>query len=69
MTQPDIIQTILKDSNYHLDLFNAPEIQDLRKKIEGNHEKPIIFCEVSQATVSPTSYTSTHLTINTGTTE
>ncbi len=33
MTQPDIIQTILKDSNYHLDLFNEPEIQALRKEI------------------------------------
>lgn len=26
MTQPDIIQTILKDSNYHLDLFDESEI-------------------------------------------
>ncbi|MDE0400113.1 MAG: N-6 DNA methylase [Candidatus Poribacteria bacterium] len=33
MTQPDIIQTILKDSNYHLDLFNESEIQELRKEI------------------------------------
>ena len=33
MTQPDIIQTILKDSNYHLDLFTDDEIQELRKKI------------------------------------
>lgn len=43
MTQPDIIQTILKDSNYHLDLFDEPEIQDLRRKIEGN-EKPSTTC-------------------------
>ena len=27
MTQPDIIQTILKDSNYHLVLFSDDEIQ------------------------------------------
>ena len=33
MTQPDIIQTILKDSNYRLDLFDESEIQELRKKI------------------------------------
>ena len=33
MPQPDIIQTILKDSNYHLDLFTDPEVQSLRQKI------------------------------------
>ncbi len=33
MPQPDIIQTILKDSNYHLDLFTDPEVQSLREKI------------------------------------
>ena len=33
MTQPDIIQTLLKDSNYHLDLFNESEIQALRTEI------------------------------------
>ena len=33
MTQPDIIQTILKDSNYHLDLFDESEIQALREEI------------------------------------
>ena len=33
MTQPDIIQTILKDSNYRLDLFDESEIQELRKEI------------------------------------
>ena len=46
MNQPDIIQTILKDSNYHLDLFNNSEIQDLRQKVEGNAEKPFIYCAV-----------------------
>ena len=45
MTQPDIIQTILKDSNYHLDLFDESEIQDLRQKIEGK-EKPFIYCPI-----------------------
>lgn len=35
MTQPDIIQTILKDSNYHLDLFDESEIQDLRQKMDA----------------------------------
>ena len=33
MTQSDIIQTILKDSDYHLDLFTDPEVQTLREKI------------------------------------
>ena len=33
MTQPDTIQTILKDSDYHLDLFTDDEIQEQRKKI------------------------------------
>ena len=31
MTQPDIIQTILKDSNYHLDLFTNTEVQAEQK--------------------------------------
>lgn len=33
MTQPDIIQSILKDSNYHLDLFSGDEITSLRERI------------------------------------
>ena len=33
MTQQDIIQAILKDSNYHLDLFTEDEINDLRNNI------------------------------------
>ena len=45
MTQPDIIQTILKDSNYHLDLFNTSEIQGLRQRIEGK-KRPITYCPV-----------------------
>ncbi len=31
--QEDIIQTICKDSNYHLALFTADEIEDLRTQI------------------------------------
>ena len=50
MTQPDIIQTILKDSNYHLDLFNESEIQDLRQKMEGS-EKPFIYCPIRRKPV------------------
>ena len=50
MTQHDILQTILKDSNYHLDLFNESEIQDLRQKVEGN-EKPIIYCGVRKKAI------------------
>ena len=33
MTQPDIIQSILKDSNYHLALFSEDEIASLRERI------------------------------------
>ena len=48
MTQPDSIQTILKDSNYHLDLFTDSEIQELREKIfikpVRGKESPHIKC-------------------------
>ena len=47
MTQPDIFQTILKDSNYHLDLFDESEMQDLRQKIEGP-EKPFMLFDESE---------------------
>ena len=50
MTQTDIIQTILKDSNYHLDLFNTSEIQDLRQKIEGT-EKPFIYSPIRRKAI------------------
>ncbi|MFA4956757.1 MAG: N-6 DNA methylase [Candidatus Methanoperedens sp.] len=33
MTQEDVIQTILKDSNYHLSIFTIEEIDSLRGKI------------------------------------
>lgn len=33
MTQEDIIRAILKDSNYHLALFSADEIEALREKV------------------------------------
>ena len=33
MAKEDLIQTILKDSNYHLSLFTKKEIDVLRKKI------------------------------------
>ena len=45
MAQCDIIQTILKDSNYHLDLFDTSEIQDLRQRIEGK-KRPITYCPI-----------------------
>ena len=45
MTQPDIIQTILRDSNYHLDLFDTSEIQSLRQRIEGK-KTPITYCPI-----------------------
>ncbi|MDE0326731.1 MAG: N-6 DNA methylase [Candidatus Poribacteria bacterium] len=50
MTQPDIIQTILKDSNYHLDLFDESEIQALREEIliqtVRGKETPFIRCPI-----------------------
>ena len=50
MTQSDIIQTILKDSNYHLDLFNESEIQALREEIliqtVRGKETPFIRCPI-----------------------
>ena len=50
MNQPDIIQKILKDSNYHLDLFKDNEIEDVRKKIfiktERGKETPHIKCVI-----------------------
>jgi len=50
MTQPDIIQTILKDSNYHLTLFTAEEIESLREKIftkpTRGKETPFVKCIV-----------------------
>ena len=50
MTQPDIIQSILKDSNYHLDLFNESEIQALREEIiiqtVRGKETPFIRCPI-----------------------
>ncbi len=52
MTQPDIIQTILKDSNYHLALFSAGEIEALRKEVfiktTRGKETPYIQCIVRE---------------------
>lgn len=48
MTQADAIQTILKDSNYHLSLFSGDEIQALRKKVitktTRGKETPFVKC-------------------------
>jgi type I restriction enzyme M protein len=50
MTQEDVIQTILKDSNYHLSLFSEDEISALRKKIIVKESKgkktPFVPCIV-----------------------
>ncbi len=52
MKQPDIIQTILKDSNYHLALFSADEIESLRKEVFNKttrgKETPFIKCIVRE---------------------
>ena len=45
MTQPDIFQTILKDSNYDINLFDESEIQDLREKIEDEAKPSMPFEE------------------------
>ena len=50
MEQPDIIQTILKDSNYHLTLFTDDEIDVLREKVftkkTRGKETPFVKCIV-----------------------
>ena len=55
MNQPDIIQTILKDSNYHLDLFTDPEVQTLRQKIfiktARGKETPHIKCIIRNSEI------------------
>ena len=50
MTQPDIIQTVLKDSDYHLTFFAENEIDALRDKVfikrHRGKETPFINCVV-----------------------
>lgn len=50
MTEPDIIQSILRDTDYHLDLFTDDGIQVLREKIfrktVRGEEKPFVNCIV-----------------------
>ena len=50
MTQEDIIQTILKDSNYHLDQFSGDEIETLRQRISiktaTGKKTPYVACIV-----------------------
>lgn len=52
MTQSDIIQTILKDSNYDLALFSGDEIESLRKEVftktTRGKETPYIKCIVRE---------------------
>ena len=51
MTHPDVIQTILKDSKYDIELFEESEIQTLREEIfTKNHrgkDTPFIRCLIS----------------------
>ena len=55
MTHPDIIQTILKDSNYHLDLFTNTEIEALREEIltqtVRGKETPFIRCPIRRKAI------------------
>lgn len=50
MTQTDIIQTVLKDSKYHLSLFREDEIEELRDGIivrtTKGKEAPFVRCVV-----------------------
>ena len=50
MTQPDILQAILKDSNYSLSLFSVEEIKALREKVftkpARGKETPFVNCIV-----------------------
>ncbi len=52
MTQQDIIQTILKDSNLHLALFSADEIDTLRQQIfikeHRGKDTPFVKCIVRE---------------------
>ncbi len=52
MKQPDIIQAILKDSNYDLALFSVDEIEFLRKdvftKITRGKETPYVKCIIRE---------------------
>ena len=50
MTQPDIIQTILKDSNYDIALFDESEIQVLRERV-GGKEKPFVYSPIQKKPV------------------
>ena len=49
-TQPDIIQTILKDSRYRLDLFTDAEVDALRRRIDYREirgkQTPVVQCIV-----------------------
>ncbi len=55
MPQPDILKTILRDSNYHLDLFTNTEVQVLQERIRTNTVKdkkiPFIRCPVRRKLV------------------
>ena len=55
MTQPDIVQTILKDSNYHLDLFDESEIQALQEEIliqtVRGKKTPFIRCPIRRKNI------------------
>ena len=55
MQQSDILQTILKDSNYHLKLFTDDEIQALREEIHTQtlrgKETPFIHCPIRRKVV------------------
>ena len=52
MTQPDIIQTILKDSNYRLGLFSDEEVDALRERVTLKHRRgkeiPYVECIVRE---------------------
>ena len=55
MKPPDIIQTILRDSNYHLALFSGYEIDALRQKVitkrSRGKENPYVKCIIREKNI------------------
>ena len=55
MKHNDVLQAILKDSDYHLDLFSDDEIESLRKRISNkrvrNQETLFVTCVVREKAI------------------
>ena len=55
MAAADVIQSILKDSNYHLDLFTDAEVQALREEVliqtHRGKETPFVYCRIRRRAI------------------